>query len=426
MKARENALIVLNKIEKDNLYANLELKNGLICEEKDKPLAVEIIYGVLRYKLNLDYVISLYSKIKPNKISLSVRNILRLSVYQLLYLDKIPESAVCNEAVKLTRKYSHRGAASFVNALLRKISLLDRCEIDYPKEQKEYLKIRYSFPDDIIDIFIKDYGFEKTEELLCSLNKNKGICVRPNLLKLSFGELKTLLDEKKVNYRVVDEKAFIINKSSKTIQEYFDKGLCTIQDRASMKTVELLNPLEGDSILDVCAAPGGKSCYMAELSGDNINVVSCDLHKHRVDLIRKTTERLGIKSINAIVSDGTVFNRSFKDKFNKILVDAPCSGLGVISKKPDIKWSDKNYEELHNIQYKILDNVSEYLTIGGKLVYSTCTINKRENEDVVERFITNHDDYKVVSEPLQLFPCEDYDGFFMCCFERVRDGENKA
>ncbi len=422
MKARENALIILNKIENEGLYANLELKSGLVCEEKDKPLAVELIYGVLRYKINLDYVISLYSKLKPGKISLPVKNILRLSAYQILYLDKIPDSAACNEGVKLARKFSNKGAVSFVNAILRKISLLNLAEITYPSDSKEYLKFKYSFPNDIVEVFIRDYGIERTEELLSALNENKGVCVRPNLLKITFGEFEDRIKEKGIEYKVLENKAFLIKKAVNALSELMDEGFCSIQDRASMMTVELLNPQKGERVLDVCAAPGGKSCYMAELTADKAEIISCDLHKHRVTLIEKNALRLGITSIKAIQSDGTATVKEFRGAFDKILVDAPCSGLGVITKKPDIKWSDKNFNELSRIQYKILQNVSEYLKIGGKLVYSTCTVNKQENEEIVRQFIDNNKNFKVSSEGIQLFPCEEHDGFFMCCIERINNG----
>ena len=426
MKARENALIILNKIEKESLYANLELKNSLICEEKDKTLAVEIIYGVLRYKLNLDYVISQYSKLKFSKLSLTVKNILRLSLYQILYLDRIPKSAACNEGVKLTRKYSHKGSVSFVNAILRKVSDIDKNEISYPTDRKEYLKYKYSFPENITEIFIRDYGVDKTEELLTQLNVNKGVCIRPNLTKISFSELAEILDENEILYKTVEGKAFIIHKRNKIIDEFFAEGLCSIQDRASMKVVELLNPQKGDKILDVCAAPGGKSCYIAEMTGDECKIVSCDIHKHRVELIKKNAQRLSLKSINAIVLDGTESNRSFFGQFDKILLDAPCSGLGVIAKKPDIKWSGKDYDCLNEIQRKIIDNVSFYLKPGGVLVYSTCTINKTENEDIINGFLNNHKDFRLVGNCVQLMPCEEYDGFFMCCLERINNGKDKA
>ena len=412
MNARELALNVLNKYEKDKTYINLELKKALSpLDASEKALATELIYGVVRYRNNLDYIRNLFSKIKENKLSDSVKNILRLGIYQIIYLDKIPDSAACNESVKLANKYTNSGAKGFINAILRNVSR-QKEKILYPEDQMQNLMVRYSFPKEIAEIFVNDYGFEKAEEIMRLSNINKGISVRPNLLKISKESFLEILEKSKAEF-VDDENVFIIKNFAHIKIEGFDDGLFTIQDKASALAAELLRPESNETVLDICAAPGGKSCYMAQLMQNKGKIVSCDLHSHRTKLIENTANRLGITIIETKVNDGEIFNPDFEEKFDKILVDAPCSGLGVISKKPDIKWAQQDFEALSNLQYNILKNCIKYLKKGGQLVYSTCTINSKENSCVVER-VVNECDGLSKEKDVQLLPSEFHDGFYMC------------
>ena len=412
MKAREIALNILNKYEKDKNYINLELKvalNGI--ESVEKALATELIYGVIRYKANLDYVRNLFSKLKENKLSDSVKNIIRIGIYQILYLDKIPDSAACNESVKLAYKYANKGAAGFVNAMLRKVAR-EKDSISYPEDKKELLMVKHSFPKEIIDVFVRDFGIEKAEEVIVASNINKGITLRPNLLKITKSDFREMLASANADY-VEDENVFIVKNYSHINLNGFDNGLYTIQDKASVDAVVLLNPQPGETVLDICAAPGGKSCCLAQLMGNSGKVVACDLYEHRTKLIANTADRLGVTIIDTLVNDGQVLRKDFIEKFDRILVDAPCSGLGVISKKPDIKWSEHDFDSLSVLQYNILSNAVKYLKPGGTIVYSTCTLNSLENSCVVNKILDNFSNLKKDNEVL-LLPGALNDGFYMC------------
>ncbi|MBQ2897570.1 MAG: 16S rRNA (cytosine(967)-C(5))-methyltransferase RsmB [Clostridia bacterium] len=412
MKARELALNVLNKYEKDNTYVNLELKKALeVLDNQEKALATELVYGVLRYKYNLDYIRNIFSNLKENKLTDSVKNILRLGIYQIMYLDKIPDSAACNESVKLSYKYANKGAVGFINAVLRNVTR-KKDTIKYPDDKRECLMAKYSFPGEIADIFIKDFGFEKAEEIMALSNKNKGVSVRPNLLKVKKEDFLPILTECEADF-VDDGNVFIIKNFAHCKIHGFDEGSFTIQDKASVETVELLDPKPNETVLDICAAPGGKSCYMAQLMNNKGKIFSCDLYPHRVNLIENTAKRLGVDIIEPIVNDGEKFNPDFEEKFDKILVDTPCSGLGVISKKPDIKWAKHDFDSLSVLQYNILKNCVRYLKKGGYLVYSTCTINSKENGCVTAKVLSENSDLNIEKE-IQLLPSEFHDGFYMC------------
>lgn len=412
MKAREIALNILNKYEKDKNYINLELKTALNSVEKlEKALATELIYGVIRYKVNLDYVRNLFSKLKENKLSDSVKNIIRLGIYQIMFLDKVPDSAACNESVKLAYKYANKGAVGFINAVLRKVAK-EKTNISYPDNPKDFLVTKYSFPEDIVNVFIRDFGVEKAESVLAASNVNKGVTLRPNLLKISKEKFCEMLKNAGADF-IEDENVFVVRNFSHISLAGFDEGLFTVQDKASVAAAMLLNPTPGEFVLDMCAAPGGKSCCMAQIMGNAGKIVACDLHEHRTQLIAKTAQRLGVNIIETKVNDGEIFNNEFVGKFDKILVDAPCSGLGVISKKPDIKWAEHDFESLSNLQYNILRNAIRYLKLGGVIVYSTCTLNSVENYKVVDRVLKEFPGLKKESEKL-LLPCDVNDGFYMC------------
>lgn len=412
MKAREIALNVLNKYEKDKTYINLELKKALDgAEPLEKALATELIYGVVRYRSNLDYIRNCFSKLKENKLTDSVKNILRMGIYQIMYLNKIPDSAACNECVKLAYKYANKGAIGYINAVLRSVTR-EKTNIKYPEDKKEYLMAKYSFPKEIADIFVSDFGIDNAEEIMALSNKNKGITIRPNLLKISKQQFADLLESSGAEF-IDDGNIFVVKNFAHIKIPGFDDGIYTIQDKASVEVAELLNPKPSESVLDVCAAPGGKSCVMAQLMKNKGEIISCDLYEHRVKLIENTAARLGVDIIRPKVNNGEIYNAEFEEKFDKILVDAPCSGLGVISKKPDIKWATQDFDSLHNLQYNILENSVKYLKNGGSIVYSTCTINSKENGAVVNRILENNKHLTKKNE-IQLLPCEHHDGFYMC------------
>lgn len=397
MKAREAAVKILQQIENNNEYASLALKKSLsyyLNDEKEKSLATELVYGVLRYKMLLDYIRDSYSKIPSNKIDEEVVLILRVSIYQIIFCDKIPDSAACNEGVNLTKVFKKYGATSFVNGLLRTISK-NKNLIEYPEEKVKKLGIITSFPKSVLKIFINDYGFDKAKEIAEQSNITKPLSYRINYLKAQKG------------FEIPE------NVLAPEQEQLFKDGIITIQDKGSVSVVDALSPEKNDKILDLCAAPGGKTCYISEKMENTGEITACDIYEHRLELIENTAKRLGATNITAVLNDGTLYKEEWNEKFDRVLTDVPCSGLGVISSKPDIKWRKHNFDELYNIQLKILLNGMKYVKSGGIIVYSTCTVHKAENEEIIEKALSVNKEFAVL-EKKQLFPCAVNDGFFIC------------
>lgn len=436
MNAREVSLKILLEYEKAEAYSNLLLDSELKKVELsalDKAFVTKLVYGIITYNRTLDYIISKLSKVKIKKISKPIINILRIGLYQIYYLDKIPDSAVVNESVKLAKKYGHQASANFVNALLRSASkkLKDDFFVEI-KDEKERLATYYSYPNWIIDLYLNQYGLDRTREILKANEEELIDCIRVNTLKITKDELLDKL--KDFNVKEGRTEDIIYTKDIKRLlsSNYFKEGLFTVQDEAPSLVGHIINPQEGEMILDICAAPGGKTTHLAQLSNDKAKITAFELHEHRCKLIENLCERLGIKSIKVEQRDATVFDESLVEKFDRIVADVPCSGLGVIRRKPDIKWNTKeeDIDELVQIQYKILVNASKYLKKGGTLVYSTCTNNKKENDDIVNKFLAENKEFKIakidnISEDfmtdvyndgmLELSPDRNNcDGFFIC------------
>ena len=409
MNSRENAFIILENIFESKLFANLALKKYLKCESKtEKAFATEIVYGVMRYKMRIDYAIDQYCQLKNQK----VRNILRVGVYQLLYMSRVPVSASCSETVNLAKKYANN-YSGMVNAVMRKVS---EKSIVFP----DTLEMKYSFPREIIEVFKRSIGEDKLEDVLEALNTNKGLSARVNTLKTDTNTFEKILIDKNIEYEKNDD-CYSIKKAGDTLDSYFDLGMFTWQGAASVKAAKLLNPVKGERVLDLCAAPGGKSCLMAELMENEGEIISCDLHMHRVKLIENTAARLGVNIIKPIQNDASVFNEGI-GTFDKILADVPCSGLGIIAKKPDIKWSEHDFDSLAALQFKILKNAVKYVKDGGYIVYSTCTLNKTENENVVKRLLNENKQVVLDSDFITVMPDDLNDGFFMCRLRKVNNG----
>lgn len=437
--AREVALRLLMQVHENKAFSNILLNNEFSKSDildVDKTFVTQLVYGVISNKMAIDYIIKKSSKIRFNKISVPILNILRLGIFQIYYLDKVPASATCNEAVKLAKKYGHVASANFVNAVLRNATRNEKVsffsEIHDPLE---YLSVYYSYPRWIIDIWVKQFGEEGTKRLLEANEKVEYNCVRVNLLRTSREEMLNVFDESKIGklsdtFYVKDVKN-IINSNE------FKNGLVTLQDEAPALVAHLLNAKEGNEILDICAAPGGKTTHVACLTKDNAKIIATDIYPNRVKLIEDTAKRLGIKSIKTKIMDATVFNSEFVDKFDRIIADVPCSGLGVIRKKPDIKFNikEEDIKNINEIQKRILVNAGKYLRVNGILVYSTCTNIFKENEDTINWFLKENKNFKLVTYEtlipdewksglkdgmLSLLPSKHKcDGFFICCLTKI-------
>ena len=405
-KPREIALKTLVSIEQEKSYSNIILnkmikENSKILSEKDKAFISELVYGIISMKLTLDEIIKKYSNIKIKKISIWILNVLRMGIYQIIFLDKVPKSAAVNESVNLAKRYGHKASSNFVNAILRKINKSDYDELFLIKNDIERISKTRSMPEWIIKELLKDRNIEEVDKICKNLNNRPKVQIRVNTLKTTKEELETILQKEDIKCSRIEEMPNFLDANIKNIEnfEYFKKGYFTVQDISAGLTAEILSPKENEIILDACAAPGGKTTYMAELMKNKGEVIAWDIHKHRVDLIKENANRLGIDIIKAETQDSTKFNPKYENYFDKILLDVPCLGIGVIKRKPDIKWqkSEKDIQEIVDLQFKILENISRYLKPGGFLVYSTCSILKEENEEQIEKFLEKHSEYERVS-----------------------------
>ena len=421
-KPREIALKTIYKINQEQAYSNLALdeelkQNRKILNEKDIGLISEITYGVTTWKLTLDTIIKKHSKIKLKKISPWIINILRMGIYQIIFLDKIPKSAAVNESVNLAKRYGHTSSSNFVNAILRKVEKQDYEELFQIENDVERISKTTSMPEWIVKKLIEDNGLEKAKEICENSNLHPKVTIRINKLKNTKQELENKLKEKNIEFRETEYEDFLILEKVKNLEnmDLFKEGKFTIQDISAGLTAKILEPKEGEKVLDACSAPGGKTTYMAELMNNKGNIEAWDIHEHRTKLIIKNAERLGIRIINTNIKDATQYYEELNDKFDQILLDVPCLGIGVIKRKPDIKWQRKeeDIEEITKIQEKILENCSKYLKSGGDLVYSTCSILKDENENVINKFIKNNSQF-VKKYEKTIFLSKKQDGFFIC------------
>lgn len=426
--ARSASFDVLYKIECEKAYLNIALKEELASNEfspKDLRLISALVYGCVRYKLKLDYVISKFSSVKLKKISDKVLICLRLGIYQILFMDKIPESAAVNESVKICAKVAFK-SKGFVNGVLRSV-IRNKDKIKYPND----LSVLYSYPEELVEFFASE--FENSEEILKSLNTEKEITVRIKD-KLNLDEVIKMLEERGVRAKKTPlENALAISGTDIKNLDLYKEGLLTVQGLSSILAVDVLDVKEGDTVFDMCAAPGGKTCYAAEKAK---TVTAFDIHSHKCELILKNAKRLGLKNVSAYVKDASVFDESLDKKADRVLCDVPCAGLGIISKKPDIKYSytKAGQEELSSLQLEILKTCSRYVKKGGYLVYSTCSMGKKENIANINEFLKNKDFAlvditKYIPKELgcdtlkdgyiNVMPDENFDGFFICKMQRI-------
>lgn len=426
MNAREAAFKALLDIEQNGAYVNTEILKMLSepdFEEKDKALFSALTVGVIKNKLRLDYVIKQFSKTRLKKLSLKVLIILRMGAYQILFLDKVPESAACNESVKLTKKYFNLKSTGFVNGILRNIARNSE-KIVYPPRDNitEFLSVEYSFPMWICEKLVIQYGAEKAEDFMKNSNEPHGVFIRVNRLKTSADELLNIFKTKDINAEVVGDDMLYITSAANLINfDEYKSGMFSIQNYSSAKAAEILEPKENETVIDVCAAPGGKSCAAAEKMNNRGTVYSFDIYEHKINLIKNSAERLGISIINAEVNDGENPKKELFGKADRVILDAPCSGIGVIHKKPDIKWTrnSEDIAELAKLQRSLLQKSKNYLKPGGIMLYSTCTVFKEENEENIKWFLSSSSDFEKVYEEQILTDEKGESGFYICKLKKL-------
>ncbi|MGN0453211.1 MAG: 16S rRNA (cytosine(967)-C(5))-methyltransferase RsmB [Ruminococcus sp.] len=444
--SREVAFDVLLKVLSEDAYSNLALdkaqkENKL--SSMDSSFCTALVYGVLERLLTLDYIIRKLSTVPFRKIELKTLIILRMGLYQLLYMDKVPQSAAVNESVNLAKRQKLFKSSGFINGLLRSFVRAE-CKFDLPKEEDKlrFLSVRYSCPEYLVKLFTDSYSEALCEEILKSLSGRPPLTVRVNTLKLSADKLIDNLASEGVEASVSEVSDSLLElKSSGAVDSLksFARGEFFVQNTASALCAEVASPKPGDTVFDVCSAPGGKAFNMA-VNMENRGVLRAfDLHPHKIKLIEAGAHRLGIKIINASVRNAET-DRDFTDKADVVLCDVPCSGFGILRRKPEIRYrKEESFSELPQLQYAILENSAKLVKAGGTLVYSTCTLNPAENNLVAERFLSEHPEFepKKIALPkaverkipeenymLTLFPSEDAhstDGFFISSF--MRKGE---
>lgn len=428
--ARNIALKSLYEINTKQAYSNIVL-DKFINENREKlsnldiNFISELVYGVVTWKLTLEYIIQKYSKTKIKKMSDWVKNILYLGSYQIIFLDKVPKSAAVNESVNLCKKYNFK-SVGLVNAILRKIEKSDYKEISNITNSITRISLKYSMPEWIVKKFCDEYGEEETANICQNLNLRPNISVRINRLKgkMDLGE-KGILED----FRTITG-----TKNITKTKEYIE-GNITIQDEAAGLSSFVLAPKEGEIVLDACSAPGGKTTYLAELMHNKGKIVAWDIYEERLKQVEQNAKRLGIDIIQTEVHDATKLKEEYVEKFDKILLDVPCLGLGVIRRKPDIKWNrqEEDIKEISDIQFNILKTCSKYLKKNGTLVYSTCSMLKEENDAIIEKFIKeekfetvnieeqipNEFSKITTNNMVQFLPSQNHDGFFITMLKKI-------
>lgn len=429
VNTRELILGILLEVTKEGSYSHLVLRSVLekyqYLDKKDRSFITRVSEGTIQSLIELDYIINQFSNIKVNKMKPVIRNILRMSVYQLKYMDSVPASAACNEAVKLARKRGFSSLSGFVNGVLRNISRnLD--QIAFPDEKTqpvESLSVRYSMPEWIVKQWITAYGQEQTKNMLAAFLTEAPITIRTNLLKITPDALAAKLEEEGVTVRKLDQEGYEKLSYAFAISGYdylnglaaFREGLFYVQDISSMMVAEYAEVKDDDFVIDVCAAPGGKSIHLAEKLHGTGCVEARDLTETKVKLIRENVDRHQLTNVRPVQMDASLLDKDSVEKADVLIADLPCSGLGVLRKKADIKYNmkEEQQQELIALQRKILETVCTYVKHGGTMIYSTCTIHRGENEENVRWFIENHKEFEL-EEMQQIFPGAQLgDGFFI-------------
>ena len=429
VSVRELVLDILIEVNEKDQYSHLVIRDVLnkyqYLEKQERAFLTRLAEGTIEHMLEMDFIINSFSKVKVKKMKPLIRNLLRMSVYQLKYMDSIPDAAVCNEAVKLAKKRGFGQLRGFVNGVLRNIAR-DLANLNYPDPKHEpvsYLEVTYSIPAWMASKWMESYGFEKAEAICASFLVQKPITIRTNLLRITPQELAERLGKEGVTVHPVQhlDYAFEIEGFDYLNGlESFNEGLFYVQDISSMMVAEAAAPDKENYIIDVCAAPGGKSSHLAEKMSGTGMVEARDLTEYKVSLIEENIERHGLTNMKAVQMDATILDEASVEKADVLICDLPCSGLGVLGKKTDIRYkmTTEKQENLVQLQREILDTVWSYVKKGGTLVYSTCTIHKNENEGNVAWFLDKHPEFELVSQE-QMLPGETYhDGFFIAKLKR--------
>lgn len=405
LTARERAVRILSRVDEKEAYANLLLQRELreVEDGRDRQLITLLVNGTLKNRLTLDYALRRHLRTPLSALPHEVRWILRISAFQLLFLSKIPAPAAVNEGVEMTKR-RQRKYSGLVNGVLHKV-LEEGWNIRWPNPEKEaarYLSVRYSHPEWMVKRWFKRYGFEETERLCQTNNEPAPLWIRTNTLLTTREELMDRLQQEGLEVSLgerVPESLNVENSGALDKLSSFQEGLFTVQDESSQLVAHVLNPQPGERVLDACGAPGGKTTHLAQKMKNQGEILAFDIHPHKVELIAQLAERLGITIIKAQAGDAREMPGIQNGSCQKVLVDAPCSGLGVIRRRADLRWNkaEEEISELPALQLEILERAAQCVALGGELVYSTCTIEPEENFEVVKSFRKAHPEFKPIN-----------------------------
>ena len=416
---RYRSFLILKDIFTSGAYSNISLRTELnkIDSEVSKSFVTKLVYGVVERKNYLDYIISKLSSTKLSKMDIDIVIILEMALYQIIYMDKVPESAAVNEAVKLAKIVNKR-LSGFVNANLRNfLRNKDDLMIINIDDEDERLAVKYSINEEFLELLKNDYDKETVNNFLKRSMDERLLNLRVNTKKTTKDSIKAVLDKFNIKYEESDisvDSLIVYDKVSDVVKSLFKQGYVSFQDATSSSLQDYIKLNHGDKVLDLCAAPGGKSMHMAEKL-EMGSITSCDIYEHKINLLKNEANRLGLDNINFQINDAMKLNKEFINKFDKVLLDVPCSGSGIISRKPEIKYQIdlKELKELNDKQWKILNISKEYVKKGGLLVYSTCSILKLENEIMVKKFLEENNDFNL-EKFIKHMPTEKInDGFFI-------------
>lgn len=423
---RQLAFDVLRKVIRENSYSNLAVSGALAQNDlspEERSFFTALVYGTIERKITLDYQLTLYLKQPIRKLNPKAYTALLLGAYQILFMDKVPDHAAVNESVKLVKKNGASFASGMVNAVLHKI-VSAGLKLPEESDHLRYLSVKYSCPEPLISLWIRSYGEEAAIGILEYSLGAEPLVIRVNTLKTTSDELRSLLRDQEISaepHPLVDDSLVLSHAPALETLPLFQKGYFHVQDASSQLCCAKLDPQPGETVYDVCAAPGGKSFTLAERMNDQGEVFSFDLYEQRTRLIASGASRLGIHCITAKTGDASVFDPARK-LADRVLCDVPCSGLGIIGRKPEIRYkTSSEIDNLPALQYDILCISARYCRPGGKLVYSTCSLNPAENDEVVSRFLKENTGFRLVSSQTLLPGKNHCDGFFIALLERLEE-----
>ena len=452
---RELIVEILIRVERENAYLNILIQpylNRSSIKSEDKALIQEITYGVTRFRKKIDWIINQFLDNQNKKLPLTIRNILRIGVYQIIFLNKIPDYAIGYESVELVKKSRYTGQSSLVNAVLRNI-IRKSNDIHWPdikQDPVKFISVFYSFPEWLIQRWLNRFGLDLCIRICQASNRKPNLTLRVNSLKISMPEMKIFFSESGISFKEGQH----IPSESIILQEFLDigqsaiyrNGLFSIQDESSSLASRLLNPSPGQTIIDMCSGPGGKTTHLAQLMQNQGRIIAFEKNQKRLKMVLNECQRLGINIVTAVLNDSSQFYQDYLEKADKILVDVPCSGTGVIRKKPDIKWKNLNnirFKELNQLQSGLLDVASRYLKPEGDLLYSTCSMEREENDWIIKDFLEKNNQFTVqdtssfvkknsmikynteIKQAIQLLPGysgDNIDGFYMVKMQKKQLG----